>query len=133
MGGDAAQDEEVGKHVDDIDCLQLSLDPDGDTFSRELVDHVEHADFPAFVRTILNEVVGPDMVGIFQPKPDARAVVQPQPTAFRLLVQHFQLLPSPDALNPLDVLDPASLVQHRRYTTIAIAAILESECRDICG
>ena len=77
MGGDAPQDEEVGKHVDDIDGFQLSLDPDGDTFSRELVDHVEHTDFPAVVRAILNEVVGPDMVRIFRSQPDARTVIQP--------------------------------------------------------
>ena len=133
MGRNAAQDEEVGEHVDDIDGLQLSLHPDGDTFSRELVDHIEHADFPAVVRAILDEVVGPDMVWIFRPKPDARTVVQPQPPALRLLVRHFQPLPSPDALDPLDVHNPASLMQHRRDAAIAIAAILESECRDVGG
>ncbi len=73
------------------------------------------------------------MVGIFRPKPDARTVVQPQSAAFRLLVRHFYPLPSPDALDPFDVHDPSSLVQHRRYTTIAIAALLTSECRDVCG
>jgi len=77
MDGDAAQDEEVGKHVDDIDRLQLSLDPDGDAFPRELVDHIEHTDFPAIVRPILDEVVRSDMVGVFRSKPDARVVVQP--------------------------------------------------------
>ena len=78
MGGDAAQDEEVGKHVDNIDCLQLSLDPDGDAFPRELINHVEHADFPAVVRPVLDKVVGPDMIWVFRSKPNARAVVQPQ-------------------------------------------------------
>ena len=112
----------IAKHVDEIDGLQLSLDPDGDTFSRELVDHIEHADFPTVVRAILDEVVRPDMVGVFRSKPDARAVVQPQPTALRLLLRHSQPLPSPDALNPLDVHDLSSLVQHRRDEAIAIAA-----------
>ena len=131
MGGDAAQDEEVGKHVDNIDCLQLSLAPDGDAFPRELINHVEHADFPAVVRPVLDKVVGPDMIWVFRSKPNARAVVQPQTAAFRLLVRHFQPLPSPDALNPLDVHDPASLVQHRRDATIAIATILEGERCDV--
>lgn len=133
MRRDAAQDEQVGKHVDDIDGLQLSLDPDGNAFARELVDHIEHADFPAIVCAILDEVVGPDMVWIFRPKPDTRAVVQPQPTAFGLPVRHLQPLPPPDAFDPLDVHDPASLVQHRSDATIAIAAILESERRDVGG
>lgn len=65
------------------------LDLDGDGFPRELIYHVGHADFPVVVRAILDEVVGPGMVGIFRPKPDARTVVQPQSAAFRLLVRHF--------------------------------------------
>lgn len=71
------------------------------------------------------------MVRIFRPKPDAGAVVQPQPTAFRLPVRHFQPLPSPDTLNPFDVHNPASLMQHRRYAAIAIAAVLEGKRRDV--
>ena len=114
MRRDAAQDEQVGKHVDDIDGLQLSLNPDGNAFAGELVDNIEHADFPAIVCAILDEVVGPDMVWIFRPQPDTRAVVQPQPTAFGLPVLHLQPLPPPDAFDPLDVHDPASLVQHRQ-------------------
>lgn len=133
MGGNAPQNEQVGKHVDDINGLQLPLDADGDAFPRELVDHIEHPDFPAIVRPILDEIVGPDMVGVFRPKPDARAVVEPQPTALGLLVRHLQPLPPPDALNPFDVHDPASLVQHRGDAAITIAAILESERRDVGG
>ena len=37
--------------------------PDGQTFVGELVDEVEHAILPPFVRAILDEVIGPDMVG----------------------------------------------------------------------
>lgn len=133
MRRDAAQDEQVGKHVDDIDGLQLSFNPDGNTFARELVDHIEHADFPAIVCAILDEVVGPDMIGIFRPKPDACTVVQPQPTALGLSVRHFQPLTPPDTFDPLDIHDPASLVQHRGDATIAVAAILESERRDVGG
>ena len=73
------------------------------------------------------------MVGIFRSKPDARTVVQPQPTALRLLVRHFQPLPPPDTLDPLDVHNPASLVQHRSDAAIAVSAILESERRDVGG
>ncbi len=40
MRRNAAQDEEIGEHIDNVDSLQPSLDPDGDTFSREFVNHV---------------------------------------------------------------------------------------------
>jgi hypothetical protein len=36
--------------------------------------------------SIFNEVVGPDMVGMFRPQPNARAVIQPKPPAFGLFV-----------------------------------------------
>lgn len=85
------------------------------------------------MRPILNEIVGPDRVGVFRSQSDARTVVQPQPTALRLLVRHFQPLPPPDALDPFDVHDPASLMQHRGDAAIAIAAILEGERRDVGG
>jgi len=133
MGGDAAQNEEVGKHFDDIDGLQLPLDSDGDAFPRELFDYVEHGDFPAIVRPILDEIIGPHMVGVFRSQSDAGTVVQPQPTALWLLVRHFQPLPPPDALDPFDVHNPASLMQHRGDAAIAIAAILEGKRRDVGG
>lgn len=33
MHRDAAQDEGIGEHIDDVDNLQLSFDPDGDAFA----------------------------------------------------------------------------------------------------
>jgi hypothetical protein len=60
--GHAAQDEQIGEHVDDIDGFQLPVDPNGQTFVRKLVDDVQHPVFLAFMRAILDKVVGPDMV-----------------------------------------------------------------------
>ena len=60
-------------------------------------------------------------------------IVQPQSTALGLSVWHFQPLTSPDTLDSFDIHDPASLVQHRSYTAIAIAVILERERRDVGG
>ena len=41
-----------------------------------LVDDVEHAELPAVVGTVLDEVVGPDMVGTLWSEPHTRAVIQ---------------------------------------------------------
>lgn len=76
------------------------------------------------------------MVGVFRLKPDARTVVQPEPTALGLLGWKFQpsrgisahtnarqgMLACPRG--PFDVHDPACLVQHRSGAAIAISAIL---------
>ena len=71
MAGNAAQDEEIGQHVDDIGGLQLAVHPDCQAFMGELVDDIEHAVFPRIVGAVLHEVVGPDMVGAFGSQPDA--------------------------------------------------------------
>ncbi len=73
------------------------------------------------------------MVRAFRPKPNARAVVQPEPTALWLLVGNLQPLPSPYPLDPFDVHDPARLMQHRRDAAISISTILESKHCDIGG
>ena len=107
MSGHAAQDEEVGQDVDDVSGLKLPVDPDGDAFPGELVDHVQHAELPPVVSAVLDEVVGPDVVGIFRPKSDAGSIVQPQPASLRLPGRDLQPFLAPDPLDALDVHSPA--------------------------
>ena len=66
-------------------AFSLPRHADRQAFVRELVDHVEHAILPSVVRAILDEVVGPHVIAMLRPQPDARAVRQPQPAAFGLL------------------------------------------------
>ena len=81
---DAMQDKEIGEHVDDIDGFQLAVDTNGQTFVCELVDDVQHPVFPAFMRAILDKVVGPDMVRSLGAKTDAGSVREPKPAALGL-------------------------------------------------
>src|SRR3712207_7072002 len=46
----AAQDEQVGQHVDDVAGLELAPDPDGQALVGELVDHVQHPELAAIDR-----------------------------------------------------------------------------------
>ena len=71
------------------------------------------------------------MVGMLRPQPHARAVVQPEPPPFGLFGRDLQPLASPDPRNPFGVYPPASVPQHRRDPTIAIAAVLDGERRDV--
>ena len=133
VAGHAAQDEQVGKRVDHVDGFQLPSDPDRQAFPGELVDDVEHSEAPSVVGAVLNEVVGPDMVGMFRAKPDAGVLVAPEPPALGLLVRNLQPLASPDPLDPLTVYRPAGSMQHRRDAAIAVAAILGGERDDVGG
>ena len=133
VAGDAAQDEQIGNNVDHVDGLQLPAHPDGDAFPCELIDHVEHAEFSSIVGSILDEVVGPDMIGMLRSKTDARTVIQPETATFGLLLRNLQPLTPPDPFDPFDVHHPARTVQHHRDAAIAIAAILEGERDDVGG
>ena len=73
------------------------------------------------------------MVGMFRAKPDAGVLVAPEPPALGLLVRNLQPLASPDPLDPLAVHRPAGSMQHRRYATIAVAAILGGKRDDVGG
>ena len=132
MSGHAAQDEEVRQNVDHIDGFQPAIDADCQALMRELVDHVEHAVLSPIMGSILHEVVRPDVIAALRPKPDARSVMQPQTTAFGLLLGNLQPLTPPDPLDPLVVDDPTGLIpQHPRNLAIAVAAILSGQFNDV--
>ena len=86
----------------------------------ELVDDVEHAELPSVMSALLEEVVGPDVVGAFGPQPDARSVTQPQACALRLPGGDLQPLAPPDPLDPLVVDQPAGPAQQLGDFAIAV-------------
>jgi hypothetical protein len=100
---------------------------------RELVDQVEHAELPSVMGTVLDEVVGPDVVAVLGPQADARAVGEPEPAPLGLLGRDLQPLPSPDPLDPLGVDPPACLAQQLGDLAIAVAAVAPGELDDVGG
>jgi hypothetical protein len=55
--GHAAQDEQVGEHVDHVGCAELARDPDRQRLAGELVHHTQHAESTAVTSAVLDEVV----------------------------------------------------------------------------
>lgn len=133
MAWHTPQDEEVRQDVDDIGRVELATDADRKALPGELVDDVEHAELSAIVGPALYEVIGPDMIWMLGPKPDARSVIQPEPASLRLFLGNLQPLPPPDALDAFGVHRPALGPQHRRDPAIAIAAIPRGEPDDVGG
>ena len=103
---------------------------DRQTSPGELIDHREHADLPSVMGAILDEVVGPDVVGPAGPETDAGSVIEPEPAPLGLLLGNLQPLPPPDALNPLGVHMPAFGPQQRCNASIAVSAILHRQADD---
>src|SRR6476620_5625045 len=65
--------EEVRQDIDHVDAVQLARDPDRQSFVGELVDDVEHPEPPPVAGALLDEVIGPHMITMHRPQPDARA------------------------------------------------------------
>jgi hypothetical protein len=133
MAWDTAQDEEVGQDIDDIDRLELSADADRQAFMGELIDDVEHAELAPLVGAVLNEVIGPDVIGMLWPQPDAGAIGEPQATSFGLFGRDLQTLPLPDPLNPAIADRPARLAQQGSHLAIAKTTVLPSQFDNIDG
>jgi len=131
MSGHATQDEQIRKHVDDVMRIQPPRHPDRQSLAGEFIDDVEHAQLAAVIRAVLDEIIGPDMVGPFRLQPDAGAVIQPQPGPLRLPLWHLQPLPAPDPLDALLVHQPAGTPQQRRDPPVAVAAILPGQGNDV--
>ena len=134
MFGYAAQNELIGQNVDHVGGLEFPVDPDGQTFVRELVDEVEHPILPPIVRAILDEVIGPHMVGPLGAQTDAGSVRKPDATLLGLFGGDLQPLAPPDPLDPLVVDDPAGgRTQHLCDLPIAKAAVPAGQLNDVGG
>jgi hypothetical protein len=133
MPGDAPQDEEVRKNVDHINRLKLAGDTDRQAFVGELVNDIEHPISAPIVGAILDKVIGPDVIAVLRPQPDARSVGQPEPASFGLFIGDLQPLASPDALDPLVVDYSARLAQQSCDLAIAVAAVLPGKLDSIGG
>jgi hypothetical protein len=80
---------------------------------------------------VLDEVVGPDVIAVLWPQPNARSVGQPEPAALGLFIGDLQPLALPDTLNPLVVDRPASLAQQPSDLAIAVATVLPGKLDNI--
>ena len=99
----------------------------------ELVDDVQHPVLPPVMGSILDKVVGPDVIAVFWPKTDARSVIEPQPPALGLFGGDLQTLSPPEALDPLVIDLPPRPAQELRDLAIAVAAVLPGQGDHVGG
>ena len=98
----------------------------------ERVDHVEHAVLSPVMSAVLDNVIGPDMVGPLGAKTDTGSIREPEPAALGLSGRNLQPLASPDAFDPFVVDHPACLrAQQRGNLAIAVAAVSADQFDDI--
>ena len=82
---------------------------------------------------VFHEVVGPDVIAVLGPQPDARSVIEPEPAPLGLLAWNLQPFAQPDPFDPLVIDQPARVPQQRRNLAVAVAAVLPSKLDNIGG
>src|SRR5271155_599743 len=109
--------------LEHIVTRQLPGHVDRQTLPRVLIHDRQHLQRHAVVRATAHKIVRPHVILPLWTQPHAAAIVQPQPSPFRLFLRHFQAFLSPHPLNTLVVYHPALVSQHRRDPRRAVAAI----------
>jgi len=131
VGRNTADDEQVGQGINHIRRVELSLHPDRQAFATELIDDVQRSVGTPVFRSVMHEVVRPDMVNMPGPETDTRSVIEPEPAFPRLLHGNLQPLTTPQALDTLVVQLPACLSQHRRDPSIPVTTVLPGQLNHV--
>ena len=124
--------------------VQLAFSPDRQGFFCVFDDDVQRAVNPPVMGTVLNKVVGPNVVWPLCAKAHAGPIGQPKPTPLWLFLRDFQPFLSPDPLyhcptvvcsqttrGVLMIYGPAAVVQHARDHAIATSSELFFQLDDI--
>ena len=67
----------ISKGVQDVTGAQFTLHFDGQAFAGVLIDECQQAERGAIMRSILDEVISPDMVPMLWSQPHACPIIQP--------------------------------------------------------
>ena len=115
--------EEIGQAVEHVIGVELSVNHDVEALPTEFVYDCQDLDGTAVVSAVLHKVIGPDMVTMGGPEPDTRPIIEPQTSAFRLLLGNLQPLLTPDAFHPLMIDPPTLSLEQGGDATIPITPV----------
>lgn len=128
---DSSLNEELSQAVQNVLGVQSTGDSYRQALPRVLIDHRQDSKHSPFMSPGLNEIVGPHMILVLWPKPNARSVVEPEPAPFRLLLRDFESFATPDSLNSLVIDTPTSIVQKSGDPSVSVPAKLARKLEDL--
>ena len=123
--------EEIREAMEHIIGVEPPVHPDGEALPTEFVDDRQHLEGTTIMGAVLYKVIGPDVVAMGGPEPDARPVVEPQPSTLWLFLRNLQPLLAPDTFDPLMIDLPAVPSQKGTDPTIPIATVSGSQAHYI--
>ena len=129
----AVPHEQFAQHVQNITGVEPSLDTDGETLARVLIDHAQHSEDLSVMRAVLNEVIGPDVPFVGGSEADAGSIIEPEPPAFWLFLRNFEPLTPPYPVHTSNTDLPAFSIKKRCDPTVTVATNLLSQIDDCLG
>ncbi len=116
--------EEIREAMEHVIGAQPSLHHNVEAFPTEFVNDRQNLDGTAVMSAVCHKIIGPDMVAMGGPEPHTRPIVEPQTSAFGLLLGNLQPLLTPDAFHPLVIDPPTFSSEQCRNPAITVAPIL---------
>jgi hypothetical protein len=114
---------EICEAMEHVIGVEPSLHQDGEPLPTEFIDDRQHLEGTTIVGAVCYEVIGPDVVAMGGPEPDTRPIVEPQTSAFGLLLRNLQPLLAPDTFHSLMIDPPTLPSEQSRDTAIAVPPI----------
>jgi hypothetical protein len=113
-----------------IFVVEASFHANGQALAGVFIDHIQDPKWAPIVCSFRHEVIAPDMVRVFWPQAQARAVICPQSATLGLPAWHFQPFLAPKAFYTLVIDPPAFHPQHGSDAPISIPSILTGQGDD---
>jgi len=115
--------EEIREAMEDVVGAQPSLHQDIQALTTEFVYDRQDLDRTAVVSAVCHKIIGPDMVAMRGSEPDTRPIVEPQTSAFGLLLGNLQPLLTPDTFHSLVIDSPTFSLEQCRNPAIPVTPI----------
>src|ERR1700690_2764492 len=122
--GNASTNKQVCQTFQDVLAGQPPGHVNCQTLPSVFIEDRQHPHGTAIVGPSQHEVVAPYVISMTRPKPNARAVIQPQPPALRLPLGDLETFLPPKAFHALMVYVPMLPLKHCCNPSIPIATIL---------
>jgi hypothetical protein len=115
---------EIGEAMKHVIGSEASLHDDVEALPTEFVNDRQDLDKSAVVSAVFDKIIGPDMMAMGGPEPHTRPIIEPQTSAFGLLLRNLQPLLAPDAFHPLVIDLPTGSSEQGCNPAITVAPIL---------
>lgn len=119
----------VGWSLNDLGAGEPTPGLNGRTTPGIFVDQGQQPQIASIVSDVMDEVLGPYVIGVCTPRPEAGTVVEPESATRPMFLRHIKPLAALDVLYPVLADATAPMLQRGRAPAVAVAPVLQRQGR----